>query len=99
MSSIQEILNANLKRLRKQKGLSQEQFAEFCGISVSYLAHIEAGDNLPSLDLVQKIVNACQVQPFELFLEQDDFENYVVRDSLRVHKLRKYLQNALEIIE
>ena len=48
MDKIQACLANNMKRYRKQMGLSQEKLAEKAGASANYIAMIEAGRYFPS---------------------------------------------------
>lgn len=50
----------NVTALREQKGLSQERFAELCGISRASIARYEAGDAINRANAV-KIAAACEV--------------------------------------
>ena len=50
----------NVTALREQKGLSQERFAELCGISRASIARYEAGDAINRANAV-KIATACGV--------------------------------------
>ena len=50
----------NVTVLREQKGLSQERFAELCGISRASIARYEAGDAINRANAV-KIATACGV--------------------------------------
>ncbi len=97
--SIRDILKVNIRNIRKLKGLSQEQFAELCNISVSYLAHIEIGDSLPSLDFLQKIVDSCKIQPYELFWEKEIYENTAIHDSIKIEQIKRHLHDILDILE
>lgn len=48
---------ARLKQLRQEKGLTQEQFAQKCGLHKNYIGMIERGERNPSLiniDLIAK---------------------------------------------
>ena len=47
-----------IKSLRKQKGISQKELAERCGISVNALCQIELNNTFPQKSTIHKI---CQV--------------------------------------
>jgi transcriptional regulator with XRE-family HTH domain len=51
---IREILAANLKRLRKAKGLSQEELAHQVGIDRTYVSALERRVYAASIDLVER---------------------------------------------
>ena len=42
--------------IRRSRGLTQEQFAEFVGISVDFLSLIERGVNAPSFETLEQLV-------------------------------------------
>jgi len=42
----------NLRRIRKERGLSQEALAEAANMTADYLASIERGDNVPTLTVI-----------------------------------------------
>ena len=44
-----KILGANIRKYRKQIGITQEQLAEKIGKSVNYIGMIERGEKVPSL--------------------------------------------------
>jgi transcriptional regulator with XRE-family HTH domain len=60
-------LSYNLKRLRKKRNLKQTDLAEKVGVSSTFIANIEQGKRKPSMEIIQKIVNALQIKPKELF--------------------------------
>lgn len=49
-----------LKEKREQKGLTQEQAAELCGISRSYYTHIENQVKTPTVRVAKKIANVLE---------------------------------------
>lgn len=62
----------NVTALREQKGLSQERFAELCGISRASIARYEAGDAINRTNAV-KIASACGVSvDYVLGIESGD---------------------------
>jgi transcriptional regulator with XRE-family HTH domain len=56
-----------MKIHRKKKGLSQAALAERAGTAPNYIALIEVGKNFPSLQMLEKIAGALNVDPLDLF--------------------------------
>lgn len=50
-----------IKRARKEKHMTQEQLAETCNISVSFLGHIERGSRIPSIETLCSLCRALDV--------------------------------------
>ncbi len=50
-----------LKKIRKNKGFTQEELAEKVGISRSNIANYENNKNMPSVDILVKLSNALDV--------------------------------------
>lgn len=75
MDSLKEILKYNLKSFRKLQGYTQEQLAERCGLSVTFIQDIELSRKQPSLDSLEKIAKALQVQPHKLLIDPDVTES------------------------
>lgn len=64
-------VGANVRRLRKAKGLSQEALAHEAGMSMRYLAGLERGEENPSLAFLVKLADALGVEPGLLFDQGD----------------------------
>jgi len=61
------MLASNIKKLRKQHHLSQEQLAQKAGITYSTLIKIESGSNKnPTLDTLTKLANVFKIKIDEL---------------------------------
>jgi DNA-binding XRE family transcriptional regulator len=56
------------RELRKTKGWSQNQLADFSGVARSYLSHILAGEYSPTLRILARLADALEVQVKDLFL-------------------------------
>ena len=44
-------IGQRIKRLRMEKGLTQERLSEIIGIGPSHMSHIESGSTVPSLEV------------------------------------------------
>ncbi|WP_247566952.1 helix-turn-helix transcriptional regulator [Bradyrhizobium sp. 151] len=55
----------NLRRLRREKGLSQDELAYEADVSRSYLSQIEKGAFYVSLKVIGKLAETLQVEPEE----------------------------------
>jgi transcriptional regulator with XRE-family HTH domain len=63
------ILGKNVRRLRKQKKLTQEQLAFEAEIGLTYVGGIERGKRNPSLLVMVRIAKALGVHPTKLLAE------------------------------
>jgi transcriptional regulator with XRE-family HTH domain len=61
-----------VRRLRKERGFSQEAFGDACGIDRSYMGGIERGEHNLALVNIMKIVNTLGLKPSEFFAALDD---------------------------
>lgn len=50
------------KKYRIEKGYTQEVEAELLGISTRHLQRIEKEDNLPSLDLLKRMIKLLEIK-------------------------------------
>ncbi len=69
---IVRVFGSNLKRYRTALGLSQEAFAEKCGLHRTYISAIECYRRSIALENVQRIADALDIKPYKLFLEDKD---------------------------
>lgn len=66
---ILEVFGVNLRKYREDLGLSQEKFAEICGLHRTYISDVERFQRSISLKNVQKIADALGVKTHKLFIE------------------------------
>jgi transcriptional regulator with XRE-family HTH domain len=59
-------LGRNIKRLRSDKGWSQEQYAFEAGIHRTYVSDIERGARNPTISVVEKLAKPLGVPPGRL---------------------------------
>jgi transcriptional regulator with XRE-family HTH domain len=60
---------ASVRRLRSEKGYSQERFAEVCRIDRSYMGMIERGEVNVTLVMVIKLARGLRMSLVDLFVE------------------------------
>lgn len=58
---------ANVGRIRKRRGLTQEQLGWAAGLHQTAVARIESGERKPTLSTVFKLAAGLDVSPAELF--------------------------------
>lgn len=89
MNNLQICLSKNMKYYRKKEGLSQAALAEKAGTAANYIALIEVGKNFPSLQMLEKIADALNIDALDLF----DKQSFSLIDSESLQK------NLIESIE
>lgn len=63
---MKQLVGQNFTRLRKQKGLTQEQVADLSGISQQYLSGLEGGRRNPTVITLHHLAEALGVTPVDL---------------------------------
>ena len=67
-----KVFGDNLKKYRNETGLSQEAFADKCGMHRTYISAIECYRRSIALENVQKIADALGIETYKLFLENNE---------------------------
>jgi transcriptional regulator with XRE-family HTH domain len=63
---LKEAMAVNLRRIRHEKNLTQEDLAEQAGLSMRYVGAIERGKVSASVTVLGRIADALSVDPCEL---------------------------------
>lgn len=64
--SLARIFGKNVRRVRKERGLSQEELADDVGMAVTYVGQMERGTRNPTLKVVENLAKALKVKPLDL---------------------------------
>ena len=72
--SLRQVLAYNMRLLRSKKNISQEDFADICGLHRTYISDIERETRNVSIDNIEKIAEAFGISASEL-LKEDLNEN------------------------
>lgn len=70
--NLHSIFGLNLQRLRRKRGYSQERLAYLAACSRAYLSGAEAGHRNATLETIDKLARALEVDPAELFRRPGD---------------------------
>lgn len=60
------MVGENIKRIRKEKKITQKQLAVSSGLSVTSIQYYECGKFKPKFEQVERIAEAMNVSPFEI---------------------------------
>ena len=66
-TNIRAAFGKRIRQLRQKKKLSQEKYADLCGLHVTYVGGIERGNRNVSLINIVKLARGLSVRPAELF--------------------------------
>lgn len=69
---IVKVFGTNLRTYRNKLGVSQEKFAEMCGLHRTYISDIERFKRSIALENVQKIADALGIETYKLFIVEGE---------------------------
>ncbi len=68
---LRKILAENVRTIRKQKGLSQEDLADICGIHRTYLGAIERAERNVTLNTLELLAASLGIPAVDLLTKKD----------------------------
>ena len=68
---ILKVFGDNVRKYREQLGISQEAFAEKCGLHRTYISAVERQRRSISLGNIQKIADALEGETYLLFIDNE----------------------------
>jgi len=82
------VLGTKLKKLRKEKKITQSKLSQKLGFSERYISQVEAGMTRPSMDAFKKIADFFQV-PVEYLVSETEEANNLATAPIRNKELLK----------
>ena len=67
---LRRIVAPNLKHLRQEKGMSQEELADRAEINRNYVGMVERSENAATVDMLEKLADALGAKPIDFFREE-----------------------------
>lgn len=68
---LRKILAYNVRAYRRQKGLSQEELADVCGLHRTYIGSIERAERNATLNTLTKLSSALHIPVPDLLTERN----------------------------
>lgn len=101
--NIKKQLGTKIKRLRQNRGFTQEQLAEKLDIATRTLCGIENGENFLTAETLEKILRVLNISSSELFAfdhlrPQEELVEEIIHD-LRGIKSREKIENIYKLIK
>lgn len=99
MKSLRDLFVQNLKALRANKGLTQEQMAEKCRISLGGYQKFEYGVRSPKLETLEIFARALGKQPQDLIAHGSEIEmsDLIADLSEKIERLQEKLASDRNI--
>ena len=100
MNQFRVLLAANLKSARKRLGYSQMRLAQIIGVSTSFIGEIEICRKFPSSTVMQKLSEALNLRPYQLFLDEGPGHGDLGDDQIRAvrEQLKQRLNNDVDAV-
>ncbi len=64
--TLRRILAQNLRRLRQERGLTQEALADLADVNRNYVGLIEREENSASVDVLESLARGLKIDPTDL---------------------------------
>lgn len=80
------LIGKNIKYYRYKEKLTQEKLAEKIKSSVNYIGRLERGQHNPSVEKLEKIATALNIEPYELFIKRNDLDSLPMRVNIKSKK-------------
>jgi transcriptional regulator with XRE-family HTH domain len=98
LADVRARLGERVRRIRLDRGMTQEEVAERCGLSYKFVGEVERGTANPSLETLDKLATALGVELGHLFGPQ---LLYTTRasETLVVRDVRATLEGLLARLE
>ena len=72
MQTVAELFGSALRRVRRERGLSQEALAEATGLSANFVGEMERGLKAPGLGVIVRLSRALDVSVHDLLVDFTD---------------------------
>ena len=85
--TLQQIFITNLKKFRKERGISQMTLSGMCDTTTNYIGQIEMGRRIPSFEKIEKIAAVLQISSHELFVYETEAKEEKAKTKEYLYKM------------
>ena len=96
MDQLVNVVGANIREIRKQKNMTQEELAEKCNLQTSYLAGVERGDRNITINTLEKITLGLDINAKELFNFEVTYQDISSETGILLHTFINQLKTKSE---
>lgn len=101
---IKKELGLKIKRMRAELGFTQEELSEKINISQRTLSGIEIGENFLTAETLDKIIEALNTTPEELFRvshlkKSDELIDEIIKEVQTIGQDRRKLENIYKYVK
>ena len=93
--NIKKLFGYNLKKIRKERGLSQLELATRLDMHFTFISDIENGKKWVSPETISKLAKELNVQPFSFLLP----ENFEIKENPSITDFAAEIQSAFNAIK
>ncbi|MDQ0659481.1 helix-turn-helix domain-containing protein [Paenibacillus sp. W2I17] len=72
MSELRQLIGTRIRAMRNAKGLTQQKLADIAGLDYRYIGALERGERNFSIDTLEKVLLALNVEISELMLSSGE---------------------------
>lgn len=99
IKEIRKTVGKQIRKIRKNKGLTQEKLGERADLCYKFLGEVERGNSNISLDSLVKISKALEIEIGDLFKSSEDFMlSKLSPEDVQVFKKATTLLNKIFIV-
>lgn len=104
MATIREVFGANMKRLRKARGLTQQGLADRTGLSMATIQHLELGNRWAGVETIEVIAKELDAPETAFFMEAlpatvESLTKIIEQQETRIRELEAGFSLPPDIVE
>ncbi|MFC9710609.1 helix-turn-helix domain-containing protein [Paenibacillus sp. NPDC056933] len=82
MSELRQLIGTRIRAMRNAKGLTQQKLADIAGLDYRYIGALERGERNFSIDTLEKVLLALNMDISELMLASSHNSDFVKQQAI-----------------